>query len=83
MADQGRIVKMWFRKAIEDLQAAEKAIKGFLAFNKIRFSKTSLSDGIHLLYIHLKNRYFIPRLIYKQFIDSYGYVPLTNRFAFL
>ena len=63
MADQGRIVKMWFRKAIEDLQAAklllsqnsesfwgpsvfhsqqaaEKAIKGFLAFNKIRFSKT-------------------------------------------
>ena len=40
MADQGRIVKMWFRKAIEDLQAAEKPIKGFLAFNKIRFSKT-------------------------------------------
>lgn len=62
-ADQGRIVKIWFSKAIEDLQvskllllqnsesfwgpsvfhsqqAAEKAIKGFLAFNKIRFSKT-------------------------------------------
>lgn len=63
MADQGRIVKMWFSKSIEDLkaaklllssttenfwgpsvfhsqQSAEKAIKGFLAFNKIRFAKT-------------------------------------------
>ena len=63
MADQGRIVKMWFSKSVEDLraaqllmsqnsesfwgpsvfhsqQSAEKALKGFLAFNKIRFSKT-------------------------------------------
>ena len=63
MADQGRMIKMWFRKSAQDLQtaklllaqnsevfwgplvfhaqqSAEKAIKGFLVFNKIRFSKT-------------------------------------------
>ena len=59
MADQGRVVKMWFRKAAQDLkasklllaqnsedfwgpvvfhaqQAAEKSIKGFLAFTVIQ-----------------------------------------------
>lgn len=63
LADDGRIVKMWFKKAAEDLrasklllaqgmddllgpavfhaqQSAEKAIKGYLASNKIRFPKT-------------------------------------------
>jgi len=63
LADQGRIVKMWFQKSSEDLratklllsqttdeflgpaifhaqQSAEKAIKGFLSFYKVRFPKT-------------------------------------------
>ncbi len=63
MADQGRMVKDWFKKAAQDLktaklllaqnnedfwganafhsqQAAEKSIKGFLAKNKLRFTKT-------------------------------------------
>jgi HEPN domain-containing protein len=63
LADQGRMIKMWFRKSAQDLQTAnlllaqksetfwgplvfhaqqstEKAIKGYLAFHKIRFSKT-------------------------------------------
>lgn len=63
MADQGRMVQVWFQKAAQDLktaklllnhadqdflgsivfhaqQAAEKSIKGFLAYKQIRFSKT-------------------------------------------
>jgi HEPN domain-containing protein len=63
LAEQGRMVKMWFRKSAQDLhtakllleqnsevfwgplvfhvqQSAEKAIKGYLAFHKIRFANT-------------------------------------------
>lgn len=99
LADQGRMIKMWFEKSANDLkaanllakqnsedflgssvfhaqQAAEKAMKGFLTFHKIRFTKTHniallvslISEVDPQLATELK-----PAIILTEFAVAYRY----------
>lgn len=99
MADQGRMVKMWFQKAAQDLQtaklllaqnnenfwgptvfhaqqSAEKAIKGFLVFHKIRFNKThNIENLLKLVSSVDKNlsQKLEPSKILTQYAVAYRY----------
>ena len=99
MADQGRMVKMWFRKSAQDLQTAklllaqnsedfwgplvfhaqqcaEKSVKGFLAFHKIRFTKTHNMEVLVNLVVKVDQKLaeeLKPTEILTQYAIAYRY----------